>query len=113
MILRTCPYDKRDGTRCNSPAVKGYDGCYFHSRRLRAQRHRTRVLKLLMQLQGKLSQRRLVWMAKELGCAPPPNAESPQLIIGESPVFATEEPPRVLARKAAKEWYDSKEVFAE
>ena len=113
MILRTCPYDKRDGTRCNSPAVKGYDGCYFHSRRLRERRHRTRVLKLLMQLQGKLPQRRLVWMAKELGCAPPPRAGPPQLIIGESPVFATETPPRLRARKPATEWCDSREAFAE
>jgi hypothetical protein len=107
MIVRTCPYDKRDGTRCNSPAVKGYDGCYFHSRLLRAQRHRTRVLNLLMQVRGKLPQRRLVWVAKELGCLPPPGSGAPQLLIGDSPQFASEVPLRVRSRKTVREWYDS------
>lgn len=111
MIVRTCPYDKRDGSRCNSPAVKGYDGCYFHSRRLRVQRHRTGVLNLLMQERGKLPLRRLVWIAKELDC-PPPGSGAPPFLIGDSPLLATEALRPVGKRKAVAEWRDSSVVVA-
>ncbi len=104
--MATCPYDKRDGTRCNSPAVKGYDGCCFRSRRLRTQRHRTLVVNLLMQVRGKLPQRRLVRLATELDC-PPPWSGAPQLLIGASPLLATEAPGPGGKRNAVAEWHDS------
>jgi hypothetical protein len=67
MILRTCAYDKRDGTRCNSPAVKGYDGCYFHSRVLQEKRRRERVRSFLWSARGKVPEGMLAHVAKLLG----------------------------------------------
>jgi hypothetical protein len=66
MILRSCPYDKRDGTRCGSPAVNGYDGCYSHSRVLRAKRRREYNRNPTLTVYGKVPARVLVRLALAL-----------------------------------------------
>jgi hypothetical protein len=80
MIIRTCPYDKRDGTTCNAPAVRGYDGCRHHSRLLREQRRRLLAEYLLRQVQNKLPKRTILSAAAILGLNRPPRPDLPAQI---------------------------------
>ncbi len=80
MIVRTCPYDKRDGTICNAPAVRGYDGCRHHSRLFRVQRRRQLAADLLLQVQNRLPKRTLLTAAAILGVKPPPRLDPPAQI---------------------------------
>lgn len=72
MLVRTCPYDKSDGTICDSPVVRGYDGCYYHSRVLQCERDHRRAARLLLAVEDKLAPRMLKRIATELGLEPLP-----------------------------------------
>ena len=72
MLVRTCPYDKSDGTLCDSPVVRGYDGCYYHSRVLQCERDHRLAVRLLLAVEDKLTPRMLKRIATELGVEPFP-----------------------------------------
>ena len=72
MLVRTCPYDKSDGTPCDSPVVRGYDGCYYHSRVLQCERDHRLAVRLLLAVEDKLPPGMLKRIATELDVDPFP-----------------------------------------